>query len=361
MDDLWIHPKAQRLPTPVTNAMVILKDGALLSVYGSEACFSRDDGRTWERRPLFTAGERKPRWENALIRCTSGAIVLVYMDEATKNWGWDDAKHEPVPNARMEVWSTRSLDEGRTWSESVKLFGGYCGAIIGMIQTRSGRLVVPVQRLLYDPGRHGQVTYVSDDEGLTWQHSNIIDIGGHGHHDGCFEGALVELRDGRLWMLLRTNLGRFWQAFSEDEGLSWRTILPTDIEASSAPAYVTRLSSGRLMMAWNRLYPEGLTPEQRAQWELNGGDCNICRPICSWHRRELSVAFSEDDGAHWTAPAVVLRSPRQGMAYPFILERKPGLIWIMTRFNERAGACLREADIVRPRNTTFGTRPFRSI
>jgi hypothetical protein len=245
----------------------------------------------------------------------------------------------------MEVWSVRSLDEGRTWSDPICIFNeGYCGCLIGGVRTRSGRIVLPIQKLLYDPGRHGQCTYYSDDEGLTWRHSHIIDIGGHGHHDGCFEGALVERRDGRLWMLLRTNLGRFWQAFSGDAGATWRSVFPTDIAASSAPAYVTRLASGRLMMAWNRPYPEGLTPEQIAQWELAGGDCNTSQTVCSWHRRELSIAFSEDEGAHWTPPAVLLRWTNQGMAYPFILERSPGVIWVTTRFNEHAAAVLREAD-----------------
>jgi len=250
------------------------------------------------------------------------------------------------PGAHREVWATRSPDEGQSWLERVRVYDGSGGTIVSMIQTRSGRLVVPVQRLLYDPGRHGQVTYVSDDDGVSWRQSNMLDLGGHGHHHGCFEGAVVELRDGRLWMLLRTNLDRLWQAFSEDEGLSWRTFGPTDIDASSAPAYLARLSNGRLMMAWNRLYPEDLTPEQQAQWERAGGDCNSCQPLSSWHRWELSVAFSEDDGAHWTTPTALMRWPRHNLAYPFILERRPGLIWLMSRFNERIGVCLREADFV---------------
>jgi len=344
MDELWIHPKAQRLKTEHTRAMVALQDGALLAVDGGHACFSDDNGRTWTTRPIFADPERSASFEYALVRCASGALVLVYKDNSTKRWGWDNEKHEPIPDARTEVWATRSLDEGRTWSEPRRLFDGYCGAIISGIRTRSGRIVVPVQRLLYDPGRHAQVTYVSDDEGLTWAHSNVIDLGGRGHHDGCFEGTLVQLRDSRLWMLLRTNLDCFWQAYSEDEGLSWRTILRSDIDASSAPAYLIRLKSGRLMMAWNRLYPEGLTPEQQAAYPRKSG--NYSETAASWHRSELSVAFTEDEGVHWTTPIVLVRWPAQSVCYPFILERRPGVLWVTTRFGQRAAVRLREQDFV---------------
>ena len=346
MEGLSIHPKAEKLATTKTGSMVVLDDGSLLTVDGAQACFSRDDGRTWETRPIFGDTPRAASWECALLRTASGAVVLVYMDASTKKWGWDNERHEPIPDARMEVWTTRSLDEGRTWSEPQRLFDGWCGAIINIIQTRAGRIVVPVQRLLYDPGRHAQATYVSDDDGRTWTRSNIVDFGGHGHHDGCCEGTVVELRDGRLWMLLRTNLDRFWQAFSEDGGLSWRVLKPTDIDASSAPGYLTRLGSGRLVLAWNRLFPEGLTQDQQDQYPRRGGDCNVCDRPAVWHRQELSVAFSEDDGGTWTEPEVVMRWPGKSVAYPFILERRPGVIWVMSRFTSRVGVCLQEENLV---------------
>ena len=341
--DLSLDPRARLLPTQIMRAMAVLKDGSLLTTEEGNACFSNDDGRTWTKRPIFKDPRRSARFENALIRCKSGTIVLVYMDQSTLRWKWDDEKNEPAPGARMEVWSVRSSNEGKTWSEPVRLFDGYCGAIIGGIQTKNGRIVVPVQRLLYDPGRHAQVTYHSDDEGRTWEHSNIIDIGGRGHHDGGFEGILAELSNGRLWMLIRTNLEKFWQAYSDDNGAYWRTIMPTNIDASSAPAYILRLSSGKLMMAWNRLYPAGLTTRQKKLWERAGGDSR-CQPVASWHRRELSIAFSKDDGKRWTKPVVLLRGKKLGYSYPFILERRRGEIWVITRFNQKVAVSLREKD-----------------
>jgi len=327
-------------------AFAVLGDDSLLALDGGNVCVSRDEGRSWESRPMFGGPSAEASWEFALVRTAEGVIVAVYMDLATRKWGWDNETHQPIPDARLEVWTTRSLDEGKTWSKPARLFEGWCGAIINMIQTRSGRIIVPVQRLLYDPGRHGQATYASDDLGLTWRRSNVIDFGGHGHHDGVCEGALVELRDGRVWMLLRTNMERFWQAFSDDGGLSWRILLPTEIDASSAPAYVARLASGRLIMAWNRAYPEGLPAEGRAVFPRRGGDCNLSERPCSWQRQELSISLSDDDGRSWTPPQVLIRQPDKGLAYPFILERRPGTIWVTTRFSERTGVWLREEDFL---------------
>jgi hypothetical protein len=193
------------------------------------------------------------------------------------------------------------------------------------------------------PGRHVQTTCVSDDEGVTWRQSNMIDIGGHGHHDGCFEGAVTQLDDGRLWMLLRTNLDYFWQAWSEDEGLSWRTVQPTRIDASSSPPNLLRLQSGRLAIFWNRLYPEGLTDEQKAQWERGGGELNICEAVSSWHRRELSVAFTDDDGEHWTRPLVLARGNQ--ISYAHVFERRPGEVWLATQFGPRVSLCFSEARV----------------
>ncbi|MBM4083886.1 MAG: exo-alpha-sialidase [Planctomycetes bacterium] len=341
---LWIHPKAERLPTEKPGAFVILSDGSLLTVTGPKLCISRDDGRCWGEKPLFQDQKRNPSFEFGLLRTWDGVIVLVYMDLATKKWGWNSETHQPIPDARVEVWTTRSLDEGQTWAEPQRLFDGWCGAIISMIQTRSGYIIAPIQRLLHDPGRHAQVTYVSSDNGQTWRRSNILDFGGHGHHDGACEGTMVELRDGRIWMLLRTNLDRFWQAYSEDNGLNWRTLLPSTVDTSSAPGYLTRLTSGRLMLAWNRLYPEGLRPEEQARYPRTPGDCEFAATRASVQREELSIAFSEDDGKTWSTPVVLLRQKGKSLAYPFILERRPGDLWVTTRFRDKTAVRLSERD-----------------
>lgn len=99
---------------------------------------------------------------------------------------------------------------------------------------------------------------------------------------------------------------------------------PTTIPASSAPGLLKRLASGRLMLVWNRPFPEGQT-----EYPLTGGDCQWSEVPVSNHRGELSVAFSEDDGKTWIARC---GRPAAGrlLAYPYVYERTPGVLWLTT-------------------------------
>ena len=147
------------------------------------------------------------------------------------------------------------------------------------------------------------------EEGTNWQGSNIIDLGGHGHHDGAFEPTFVQRQDGSLSMLIRTNWDRFWEALSYDDGLSWRTIRPGSIEANSSPGYLIRLRSGRLVLAWNRLHAEGAHSFPRRSGQLSAA-------AASWQREELSISFSKDEGLAWSEPTVLACEKDTWIAYP---------------------------------------------
>jgi hypothetical protein len=229
------------------------------------------------------------------------------------------------PGARLPTYVVRSTDDGKTWAAPQKLHDDWTGAIRDIIQTRSGQIVFTSMMLRHEPGRHSVVTYASADEGQSWKRSNIIDLGGVGHHGGVSEATIEELRDGRLWMLLRTNWKRFWEGFSEDGGLSWRTIRPSSIDASSAPGLLKRLHSGQLILLWNRYFPEGQTT-----FPLTGGDNQWSEVPVSNHRQELSAQFSADDGQTWTKPVVIARAKKGWLAYPYLFEAHPGELWITT-------------------------------
>ena len=342
-EDIWIDQRCELISTSRVGPFISLGDGAVMTVDENATRISADEGKTWSEPRTIYAGPKPgvPSGASVLLRTRSGVIVLVYMDMSTFKWGWDSAKRDAVDDTRLDVWSIRSLDEGKTWIDRQQLLDGYCGALIDMIQTASGEVVVPVQPMLHDPGRHATRTYVSADDGKTWTWSNTIDLGGSGHHDGAMEATLAELNGGRLWMLLRTNLDYFWEAFSEDKGRSWRVIQRSRFDASSAPGYLLRLASGRLALVWNRLYPEGKTEIGR-----RGGDGQLSSTATSWHRGELSLAFSEDDGKTWTEPMVIARKPGGGLSYSYLFERRPGELWVSTRFSDKVCFRLKEADFV---------------
>lgn len=326
-DGIALEARVQAMSRIKAAPYTRLADGSAITVEDKFAHITPDDGQTWlEPIPLFSNGpDLKVSNERVLIRTRDGAIILAFMNLNSRNWGWDDEKNAPDREVRLDVWTVRSLDEGRTWQDAQRVQGGWCGAIRDIIQTSSGRVVFTAQILADNPPRHVTRAYSSDNDGKTWKAANILDLGGHGHHDGAIEATIVERRNNRIWMLLRTNLDYFWEAFSNDQGRYFREMRPTTIDASSSPAYLTRLESGRLAMTWNRLYLEGKDTANRRGGSLSESEA-------SWERSELSIAFSDDDGATWTDPVVIARhkDASKRVSYPWIFERRPGELWITT-------------------------------
>lgn len=344
VDPAWVHPKCRILPLIHAHPMVELDDGSLLTVQDNATLASADDGTTWSApRPIYQGPGPGTPTGGLLMKTRVGTLILAYTDMDTYKREWDRERHAYTPDSRREIWSIRSTDGGRTWRDRHRIFEGYGAAFINIMQARSGHVVLPLQGLLVERSRHSMCAYVTQDEGLTWRRSSVIDLGGLGNHDGAFEATVEELVDGRLLMLIRTNLDRFWEAFSEDHGLSWRTIRPGAIEASSAPGYLLRLASGRLVLVWNRLYPEGRTSFPRR--EPDGHAFSV--PAC-WHREELSIAFSQDDAKSWSRPVVIAREQGGGIAYPYVMERRPGELWILSRHPQspRLRVSLREEDFL---------------
>jgi hypothetical protein len=309
---------------------VELGDGSLATADNDGLRVSKDEGRTWsEARPIPSGA--KPSHVGQvmqMVRTRKGAIVIVYLDMDTYKWQWDDAKRAPKEpgSCRLELWAVRSPDEGKTWTDRQRLLDGYNADFTGFIQTHTGRLVVTVEHLVDDPPRWVVCSFISDDEGKSWKRSNWIDLGGRGHHDGATEPTLAELSDGRLLMLIRTSLDRFWEAFSDDDGRYWRVLRPSAIDASSAPGFLLRLRNGHLALAWNRLNPEGGTSKRAA------APSPASEVAMSWYREELSLAFSADDGKTWSKPVVIAREKGGQVAYPYLFERRPGQLWVFTRY-----------------------------
>lgn len=325
----WVHPATRALEITRKGPFVLMPDGALATVDDKGFSLSYDGGKTWSE-PVFVCRGINPAEPASyyLLRTRNNVLIMVYLNFEGRKFSWDNERNEPG-DCRLEVWAIRSLDGGKTWVDNQRILDGYNPNFFGLIQTASGRVVVPLQHLVSDPGRLVVCSFYSDDEGLTWQRSNWIDLGGHGHHDGAFEPTIAELPDGRLLMLIRTGLDRFWQAISE-EGKYWRTIQPSAIEASSSPGYLLRLRSGHFVLVWNRLNPEGRVYEKTRPTPFHS------ELPASWHREELSLAFSED-GFNWSKPVVIARQPGGQLSYPYVFEPEPGVLWVIAGFAFKKG------------------------
>ncbi|MFN0172730.1 MAG: sialidase family protein [Bryobacteraceae bacterium] len=293
---------------------------------------SGDLGRTWQPGPAWM--ERGKPFEgmvHSMLRLRDGRLGLVF---SRKEWMRTPSYAAPV---RTWLFST-SGDNGTTWGEGVPIDmparyedpenkesenkGVFIAYPFGrMIQLSSGRLVVPcywymggrhlehhpglrmeegpsyatvrghrVKRIadghLYEAAMGGCFVYFSDD-GKVWQRSTgsimvwpLPGEGGVGGFGATWEPVVIELRDKRVLMFMRTNVGRIFQSFSKDGGLHWTPSEPAGLASGDVPCCLGRLPrSGHLMVIWN----------QSSAAEIRAG----------YSRGRLSTAVSTDEGKSW--------------------------------------------------------------
>ena len=113
----------------------------------------------------------------------------------------------------------------------------------------TGEWVLPVTWARNAPegwfaGEHQlQGVAISTDSGATWTFH-----GGVESPHWALENMIIECRDGRLWMLIRTGSGVLWESFSADSGRTWSAGSPTEIVNPGTRFFIRRLHSGRLLL-----------------------------------------------------------------------------------------------------------------
>ena len=116
-------------------------------------------------------------------------------------------------------------------------------------------------------------SYFSDDNGRTWKSGNLVP-----NPDSVLlqEPAVMELKNGDIYMLIRTNAGVQYSSVSKDKGETWSTCMPTKLKSPTAPATIARIpSTGDLLVVWDD----------------NGVDQK---------RNPLNIAVSKDETVSWT-------------------------------------------------------------
>ncbi|MCK5367724.1 MAG: exo-alpha-sialidase, partial [Cyclobacteriaceae bacterium] len=192
----------------------------------------------------------------------------------------------------LDVAHTVSSDGGKTWKPLQKIADGRIGAIRGLIQTESGRIIFSYHRHKWDrkpPYGSCYISFVySDDYGETWDNSESQLVAPvfenyNGNNYGAVEPNLVQLSDDRIWMLCRTQTGWLYQSTSIDEGESWSEAEPSAFHSSNSPADLLKLPNGRIVATW-----------------CNTGDTDLKTFGKIYTNREvLHMAISDDDGNSW--------------------------------------------------------------
>ncbi len=270
-------------PRYTEGSIVALNDGSLLfavtEFHGSGSDFaqahvvarqSTDGGRTWSASRVLqpnTGGMNV--MSVTLRRLADGSIGMVYLQK--------NSHSELTPYLRI------STDEGATFGEPVKVStaAGYHVVNNDRITALStGRLLLPAASTPdVATNNHFQShCFLSDDGGKTWRDSKgKVDA----DKRGAMEPEVIELKDGRIMMLVRTQLGYPGKAYSEDGGDTWGPMTSLGIQGPEAPTTLRRIpSTGDLLLIWNNTYAPGAG---------HGGK-----------RTPLTAAISRDEGETWT-------------------------------------------------------------
>lgn len=203
----------------------------------------------------------------------------------------------------LDIWHVRSRNGRTRWETPKAIWTGHGSDLLSAIQLRNGRLVLPFSSAhgrswanrgggfldFTFVGSYGVNTLYSDDDGKTWQTSpeeltvQTPDLSTY----GADEPVLLQLKDGRVWMLMRTQRGRFYESFSDD-GAHWSSAQPTALISSDSPPALLRLKDGKILLFSNAC---------------------LRYPYAYGARNVLHVAISEDEGRTWRGFREVTRDP----------------------------------------------------
>ncbi|MGD9562415.1 MAG: sialidase family protein [Pyrinomonadaceae bacterium] len=211
---------------------------------------STDGGKSWGDPQVLQQGTTDHSLlSHNLFQTAAGTLLHIFV----KYGGYDYATGTPEKSL-SEVYIQRSNDSGKTWTGAEKMptRERYQGDILSMAQLRDGRLIYPFCFLTNVKSQFAVSAMYSDDDGKTWKRStSVLRTGGGGFESGASEPTVVELDDGKLWMLIRAQTGFLWESHSTDRGVTWSPAAESGLPSSNAPATALRLRSGEIAVVWN--------------------------------------------------------------------------------------------------------------
>jgi sialidase-1 len=289
-DDIQVDvfPASAKYPRYSEGSLITLRDGSLLyattefvgggadhATASIVAKTSKDGGRTWSDQRTLQENIGK---QNVM----SVTLSRLSHEEATSPLGMFFLQKNSQTD--LKVLLRISQDEGQTFGEPSSVSSGPGYHIMNndrVTLLSSGRLICPISWTddIFKKGSHLVCfCFLSEDGGLTWKRSaGQVDQPGR----GAMEPEVVELVDGKLMMIIRTQLGHIATSLSEDGGDHWSAPSSLPLESPEAPATIRAIpATGDLLLAWNNTYDKS---------KGHGGD-----------RTPLTSAISSDGGKTWS-------------------------------------------------------------
>jgi sialidase-1 len=309
IETLLVIEPGQGNPRNSEGDIIELKDGRLCLIYtrftggsGDHAAadlamrISSDNGISWSDDRIVV---QRPGGLNvmsvSLLRLANGQIALFYLRKTSR----EDCR--PL----MSI----STDEAATWSEPAVCITDEVGYYVmnndRAVQLKSGRLVLPVA-WHQGPGQPRDTAgvimcYLSDDNGKTFRRSkdSFKGYAPDGRRITVQEPGVVELKDGRLMMFMRTNAGSQYISYSQDSGEKWSKAQPSALISPLSPASIERIGwSGDLLCIWN--------------------DHSGIHNYTKGRRTPLCLAVSKDEGTTWSKSGIIEENPDGWYCYTAI-------------------------------------------
>lgn len=284
-------PPGDNNPRNSEGDFITLKNGRILYIYthftGNSymddapaflaSRHSDDGGTTWSKSDSRVLQHEvgKNLMSVSLLRLHNGDIAMFYL---RKNSTWDC-----IPFMRT------SKDEAKTWSDPIQCINEQGYFVVNnnrVIQLKNGRLLIPVSKHKVKEGREWDkdselgriITYYSDDNGINWIKGGEVPNPENVIHQ---EPGIVELNNGNVLMVIRTDRNAQYKSNSKDNGLSWSPSAMSNIQSPLSPASIVQ----------NTHYKRGLV----LVWNNNNGN----DPVTKGKRTPLSIAVSRNNGNTW--------------------------------------------------------------
>ncbi len=171
----------------------------------------------------------------------------------------------------------------------------------------SGRIVCTAQTKI-DGDLH-PVFLFSDDFGETWntrvlpccdKFSIVYPHKGLRWQNRSGEPTMIELNDGRLYLLARTSLDVFYEYYSEDGGETWSSPAPSRFHGTLTSPQLLKLHDGRIVIFYNNTQPLPELDHTKQVPALNEGEITGEGGEDFFTNRDANHAAITGDWINWT-------------------------------------------------------------
>jgi len=235
-----------------------------------------------------------PLWNPVFFKNSEDKIFLFY-------------KAGPNPRDWWGMYKT-SADQGKTWSDAVRLPDGILGPIKNKpIQLIDGTILSPSST---ETGGNWKVHIErSSDQGKSWQK---IPVDPETEFE-VIQPSILTYPNGQLQILCRSKQGNVIESWSDDRGISWSKMKHTTLLNPNSGTDAVSLKNGIQLIVYNPLIPG-------EEW-FNG-------------RFKLNIAQTLN-GRIWKDIMILEDGTKEEFSYPAIIQTMDGRVHIAYTFDRK--------------------------